>query len=310
MKRLLSGFAAAALMAAAAPLSASAEQPEDEILQGTVDGITYYYTGIDSPDMTVTITGAEGAYGELAIPESIDGYMVTAVGDKAFFCNTDITSVTFPDTVTSIGENSFTGCTSLESVNMPDAVEYLGAGCFLSCTSLKLLKLSDSLHEIPVECFLGCNTLAVCDMPKKLSCIGERAFFGCTDLKKVVFENSNVSIYSDALGKYYDLRNDTISKVEDFTFYSSAKEGVLTYCTSNDFPLIELDSIKAGDADMNGTLSAADATAVLREYANASASLAPTFTALQKKNSDLDNDGMITAKDASLLLAAYANSQL
>jgi hypothetical protein len=311
MKRLLSVFTAAALMTAAAPVSASAEQRGDEILQGIVDGVTYYYTGIDSPDMTVTITGAEGASGELAIPDSIDGYMVSAIGDRAFFCNSDITSVSFPDTLASIGDNAFAGCTSLGTVTLPDKDMVLGSGCFVSCTGLKHLDLGNSLACIPDECFLGCNILASAELPDSLECIGEMAFFGCTDLKKLVISSNVTEVSENAFGRCYDLRSDYIVNVEDFALYvyDTGCEAA-NYAAINSIPVILLSDEVEGDADLNGILSAADATAVLREYANIAADLAPSFNDIQKRSGDMDKDGMLTAKDASLILAKYANSQL
>ena len=304
MKKLITAILSAGVLLGTVPAGAFAIDPLHTFES---DGVTYNFVVREGGAEIVSVSGAEG---DIALPSELEGYTVTGLGEKAFFGNTAITSVTFPETVTSLGDNAFTGCTSLETAILPDSVSSLGTGCFLSCTALKTVGLSPSVSEIPAECFLSCNSLAVIDLPQKLSRIGERAFFGCTDLKKMVFENSDVSIGSEAIGFYYDLRNDCVSKDSDFAFYAKPTAGVLSYCDANSFPITDIaDTSFTGDADLSATLSAADATAVLREYANTAAGAAPTFTALQRRNGDMDRDGMLTAKDASMILSEYANSQ-
>jgi hypothetical protein len=95
-----------------------------------------------------------------------------------------------------------------------------------------------------------------------------------------------------------------------FTVYGAAGSTAEEYASNFDYDFVELKGEIVGDADMSGTLSAADASAVLKEYADTTANYAPTFTALQRKNGDLDKDGMLTAKDASMILSIYANSQM
>ena len=62
--------------------------------------VTMYGHRIDTADSTTVYTGA------LAIPDTVthDGvsYAVTAVGDSAFFCQTEITSLSLPQTLRTI----------------------------------------------------------------------------------------------------------------------------------------------------------------------------------------------------------------
>ena len=51
----------------------------------------------------VTVTGYEGDAKEVVIPAEIEGYPVTAIGDRAFYGCSLITDVTLPDTLTRIG---------------------------------------------------------------------------------------------------------------------------------------------------------------------------------------------------------------
>src|SRR6516164_10896923 len=63
----------------------------------------FSYTTING---TFTITGYTGPGGSVTIPSSINGVMVTGLGDHAFdefLGNTGPSSVTIPDTVSNIG---------------------------------------------------------------------------------------------------------------------------------------------------------------------------------------------------------------
>lgn len=51
---------------------------------------------------------------EVVIPDC-----VTAIGDRAFFQCTSLTSVIIPDSVTSIGQGAFLECSNLTSIIIP-----------------------------------------------------------------------------------------------------------------------------------------------------------------------------------------------
>ena len=58
-------------------------------------------------DNTAEIIGYSGDGEELEIPEEIDGYPVTAIGDKAFSDCQDLTCVVIPESVMLLGYNAF-----------------------------------------------------------------------------------------------------------------------------------------------------------------------------------------------------------
>ncbi len=87
-------------------------------------GTGYHVTGIGNE------TGKD-----ITIPAYYNGLPVTAI-DYGAFANTDITSVTIPDSVTSIGTSAFENCASLQTVSMPASVTKIGANAFKNCTAL------------------------------------------------------------------------------------------------------------------------------------------------------------------------------
>ena len=57
------------------------------------------------------------------IPSSITTggkeYKVTSIGEDAFRCCENLTSITIPSSVTSIGKSAFSGCSDLTSITLP-----------------------------------------------------------------------------------------------------------------------------------------------------------------------------------------------
>ena len=129
---------------------------------------------------TITITGYTGAGGAVAIPTTITGLPVTAIGNNAFSYCTNLTSVTIPNSVTSIGDYAFYGCTSLISVTIGNSVTSIGD-----------------------EAFANCNSLTSVTIPNSVTSIGSAAFAFCPSLTAVYFRGNRPSVGSD-LFVYWD----------------------------------------------------------------------------------------------------------
>jgi len=82
-----------------------------------------------------TVTAYTGIEKVVEIPATIDGYTVTAIGDRAFLDHFKLTSVTLPKTVTSIGWFAFSGCIALEQITVPASVSSISYGAFQNCPS-------------------------------------------------------------------------------------------------------------------------------------------------------------------------------
>lgn len=80
---------------------------------------------------TATIVGYTGGGDTVIIPQMLDGYTVTAIGDSAFNKSNEIReencSVTLPDTIKSIGKFAFRNM-NITSINLPDGLEDIGKG--------------------------------------------------------------------------------------------------------------------------------------------------------------------------------------
>ena len=65
------------------------------------------------PDGTAAIVKYTGSASILSIPDTLDGYAVTAIGNEAFRSCESLKNITIPDSVTSIAHSAFSACESL-----------------------------------------------------------------------------------------------------------------------------------------------------------------------------------------------------
>ncbi|MGM9734369.1 MAG: leucine-rich repeat domain-containing protein, partial [Prevotella sp.] len=258
--------AAAEALSYASPETAVQEQAKPAVQEeeaelydataGTYGDLTYT---VNSDGATCTITGCNtSASGALVIPETIDGYRVTSIGDGAFDGCSSLTSVTIPNGVTSIGEMAFFDCTSLTSVTIPDGLTSIGENAFYYCTSLTSITIPNSVISIGDEVFEGCDSLIqicvdeqnrkytevdgilftkdiktlICYpagitggylIPDSVVYIQHGAFYGCKGLTSVIIPNSVLNIGSDAFFYCTSLTSvtipDSVTGIEGGAFY-------------------------------------------------------------------------------------------
>lgn len=304
MKRFVSIFTALTTAAAVMPLTVSAEDstaPSETSPPGPI----YHYEVTDSAAKTARITGSENISGNVTLPAEIAGCKVTAIADRAFFGNCDITTVTVPDTVEEIGSFAFSGCLNLTDVKLPAGVKKLGNSCFLSCASLVEADLGDSLTAIPERCFYSCSSLLWADIPETVELIGKEAYYSCPDVSGIRIPPSVKTIGADAVGVHYDIKTSSAKNISGFCITGSAGSYAQLYSADKGFSFREDHGHMLGDADLDGMVLAFDASATLREYTILSSGKRPTLSRLQRENADYDKDGRLSAFDASSILRAY-----
>ena len=104
--------------------TASESDLEYEIKNGSAIIISYF--GQDS--------------GEMEIPDTLDGYPVTIIGDNAFGEDDEhaypkdslvsVKKIILPQTLKEIGKKAFSRCENLSEINIPESLEYIGQKAF------------------------------------------------------------------------------------------------------------------------------------------------------------------------------------
>ncbi len=135
---------------------------------------------VNSDNTTITITGFQEISGKLYIPETIDSYTVTDIGDYAFF-KTDVVEVSFPKTIIKIGEAAFYGCPKLKTVSFAEndtPLVTISNYSFANCDNLESVVIPIPTTVISNYAFTNCSNLSnvVID---ETAILKEAAFWGC-----------------------------------------------------------------------------------------------------------------------------------
>lgn len=112
---------------------------------------------------------------------------VKIIGDSAFCCCYNLTSIIIPEGVTIIGSSAFNVCTGLTSVNIPASVTTIEAGAFGCCDSLASVTISENSQLTTIEeyAFNECENLISINIPASVTVIEEDAFDFCDALRRI-----------------------------------------------------------------------------------------------------------------------------
>lgn len=176
--------------------------------------------------------------GDVVIPETVtyngNAYLVTAIGDYAFYQrnnNSNISSISIPNTVSSIGNSAFYNCSGLTELIIPNSVVTLGDYAFRYCYNLASITLSNAIISIGNEAFSYCSKLTNVVIPDGVASLDVGAFYSCSRLKNVTIGKTVSSIGSCAFYSCSQLKTvnclaevpPTVSSSDFFSNYSALK---------------------------------------------------------------------------------------
>lgn len=120
------------------------------------------------------------------------GNNVTSIHYGDVFSNTgvfqdcsNLTSVTFGDSIKVIGDAAFSGCYSLTNITIPDNVTHIQTAAFATCTGLTNVEFGSGLIVISDSGFGGCTSLETLYIPYNVQVLGDNAFYNCTSLNSI-----------------------------------------------------------------------------------------------------------------------------
>jgi hypothetical protein len=208
------------------------------------DGNAFDYT---LTGLSATVTGCTSTCPTaLVIPLTLDGYLVTTIGDSAFeaksltsvtipnsvitimtdaFYGNLLTSVTIGNSVTTIGTYAFQN-NALTTVSIPNSVTSMGGAAF-SNNDLTTVTIGNSVTSIAFMAFSN-NALTTVSIPNSVITIGNDAFYS-NDLTSVTIGNSVTSIGSFAF--YYNALTtvsipNSVTSIGDYAFMGNALTSV------------------------------------------------------------------------------------
>ena len=122
----------------------------------TNEGLVYT---VNEDGTSVTLAGMEAGNDAtvLSVPETVEGYSVTAVGDDAFSGNKVLTQVVLPATVTEIGARAFYECISLTDATLGEGTSNIGDAAFHKCGGLSDIVIPSKTKSIGSLAFAECS---------------------------------------------------------------------------------------------------------------------------------------------------------
>ena len=170
----------------------------------SIGGAAFYncsgLTSISIPD-SVTSIGYNAFSGCSSLKEihidSIESWLTIDYGEygrrpnesssgcRLFIGETELTSITIPESVTSIGSSAFYGCSGLTSVTIPGNVTSIGSSAFYGCSGLTSVTIRDGVTSIGEYAFVACSGLTSITIPDSVTSIGNYAFSGCGNIREI-----------------------------------------------------------------------------------------------------------------------------
>ena len=195
------------------PEETTATTPQETIPEEPLNSSQGLAYTVNDDGKTCTITGiGTCADTNLFIGGYIDGYKVTAIGDRAFKSCSKFTSVTIGSSVITIGAWTFSYCSNFTSITIPNSVTSIGSGAFARSEKLT----SVYIYDIDAWCnisFDGSHANPLCMagkfylikdgspelitnlvIPNSVTTIGEYAFYRCSNFTSVTIPDSVTTI--------------------------------------------------------------------------------------------------------------------
>ena len=197
---------------------------------------------VNDDGKTATITGFVGEEsGDLVIPEGIDGYTVTVIGEKAFEGSIGFTgNIILPLSITTIEDYAFYNCNGFTgSLLIPESVITIGKMAFLYCEGLENIYVDEGNKNyssvdgilfnkdktVLIACPAG-KTVENYIIPDSVTIIGDYAFHECDGFTGSLTIPHSVTTIGD--GAFYSCSGfngsltipDSVTTIGNMAFFS------------------------------------------------------------------------------------------
>ena len=203
-----------------------------------IDGINYYI--LTKGAYAEVAFKSSGYTGDVVIPSSVEyegvTCTVTAIRNSAFYYESNLNSVSIPNSVGTIGISAFEGSRKLKTVNIPQSVTSIGQKAFYRCEGLETVKADNIESWCKMEIgqdasplvyaqhlYFGNTEVTDLQIPSSVTSVCGRAFHGYKGLKSVTFDTSVTSVGDYAFYECTELTTvnmpNSISDMGAFVFY-------------------------------------------------------------------------------------------
>lgn len=173
----------------------------------------------------------EGIQGNLVLPKNL-----VSIGDGAFKENYFSGSLILPETLESIGNEAFRECRGFTGdLLLPEKIAYIGSRAFSECTGFNgCLKIPDNLKTIGDEAFSQCRGFTGdLQLPGYMTSIGKGVFSGCSGFNgKLILPEGMAAIGEEAFSECGSFSGsltlpEGLKYIGDRAFYKCEFEGDL-----------------------------------------------------------------------------------
>ncbi len=180
----------------------------------------------------VIIEDFKGKGTSVVIPQTIEGYPVTAIGENACHNHDYIKSLYISDTVKTVGKSAFAFCNVLKEVRFGNHLQMIDREAFQFCTALEKIILPSSVKTIRGGAFDDCNSVKEVFIPKGIE-EWDKSFCNLNSLETLTLEEGLTFIPELSFSYLSNLRELTfpasITSVSMLTFVESPNLASVTF---------------------------------------------------------------------------------
>ena len=201
------------------------------------------YIFVESEGVNV-LTKYIGNDADIVLPASCNGENYV-IGANVFSGNTNITSITVPNSVTAIAEDAFLDCTSLTAVYINDLAAWckidfanpnanptnVAHNLYLNGELITDLVIPSNITVIKNHTFRGCSAITNVTMHDGITALGQYSFNTCTGLTSVELPSCITAVSRGLFSGCSNLNKvvipEGVETIEYSAFYGCAMEGII-----------------------------------------------------------------------------------
>ena len=162
----------------------------DTFVAKSIEGVDITFSVISEAENTCKVAGFDHQHkeGVLTVPESVNGYTVTAIGGWALY-GSKKSAFYLPNTIKTIEGYAFFQNYYLKTIDIPGSVETISNDAFGQCEGLTNCIFHEGLKRIEDEAFRYSELTSI-ELPQSLEFIGSKSFYDIPQLASVTVHSS------------------------------------------------------------------------------------------------------------------------